>query len=99
MAFADKIAKHIQNYLDEGKQLREENPRPHGKGGDNPNPEEGSNMASSSIKPVQQCLKQLEEKLDVDWNDDETRFGVVGMVWIGKTYMAECSPGRVISRA
>ncbi|CAH8333561.1 unnamed protein product [Eruca vesicaria subsp. sativa] len=88
--FVDDIAKHIQNFLSEDKQLREENPKPQGKGeenvkpqgrrGDNPNPEEVSNIASSSIKQGKQCLTQLEEKLDVDCNDDETRFvGVVGM--------------------
>ncbi|WZZ73278.1 hypothetical protein YC2023_084648 [Brassica napus] len=62
------------------KQLREENLKPQGKGGENLKHEEGSNMASSSIKPGEQCLKQLEEKLDVDCNDDKTRLlGVVGM--------------------
>ncbi|CAN6875094.1 unnamed protein product [Brassica oleracea var. botrytis] len=65
--FADKMAKHIQDYLNKDKPPREENPKPQGKreenvkpqgkGGDNPNPEEGSNMASSSIKPGKQCLK------------------------------------------
>ncbi|CAF1991299.1 unnamed protein product [Brassica oleracea var. botrytis] len=78
--FVDTIAIHIQNFLSKDKQLREENLKPQGKGGENLKHEEGSNMASSSIKPGEQCLKQLEEKLDVDCNDDKTRLlGVVGM--------------------
>lgn len=81
--FADEIATHIQNYLDkenpkpQGK--GEENVKPQGKGGHNPNPEEGSNMASISIKPGNQYVF-LEEKLNVDCKDDETRFvEVAGM--------------------
>lgn len=54
------------------------------------NPPKFKNIVLSSAGIGEKRLKQLEEKLDVDCNEDETRFlGIVGMAGIGKTYLAK----------
>lgn len=57
-----------------------------------PNVHKFHNRASTSsiTEAGEQRLKQLEENLDVECNDNETRIvSIVGMVGIGKTYLAE----------
>ncbi|KFK24061.1 hypothetical protein AALP_AAs46094U000400 [Arabis alpina] len=44
---------------------------------------------SMRIIPREKCLKQLGDKLDMECNDKETRIvGIIGMVGIGKPYLA-----------
>ncbi|CAL9241825.1 unnamed protein product [Arabidopsis halleri] len=83
--FVNDIVKHVQNALEPKAALTEHQTV------SNPKPKEASNGngAPSSIKSGGQRLTQLEEKLDLDCNENKTRYvGIVGMAGIGKTYLA-----------
>ncbi|CAN8267458.1 unnamed protein product [Cochlearia groenlandica] len=82
----DEIATHVQDFLTEELQFREENTKLQVTVEENPKPK------PKRIKPGEERLIQLKEKLNIDCNDeeDETRIvGIVGMVGIGKTYLAK----------
>lgn len=89
VAFLKKIIEEVKNALTKDLSERELNPKPEERGGTYPKPEEKTNRALNIFKPGQR-LEQLEEKLHVECNDNETRVvGIVGMAGIGKTYLAK----------
>ncbi|KAL1218397.1 Disease resistance protein RPS4 [Cardamine amara subsp. amara] len=87
--FVSRIVHHVKTILGQISTQRGQNPKPQ-KGGGNPKPQKFHSRASNNTLPEDQRLKQLEAKLDVEFNDKETRIvGVVGMPGIGKTYLAK----------
>ncbi|CAE6218521.1 unnamed protein product [Arabidopsis arenosa] len=77
--FLSTIVAHVKNALSQITPQR----------GQNPKPQKFLSRASNITEPEDQRLKQLEVKLNVECNDNETRIvGVVGMPGIGKTYLA-----------
>ncbi|KAL0692987.1 hypothetical protein Bca4012_060167 [Brassica carinata] len=96
-AFVTKIVTKVQDALTQILWQSQENPKSQERGVEEiPKPLKYNNRASSSVKPGEKRLKQLEEKLDVDCNEDETRvLGIVGMAGVGKegvrVYYSLCS--------
>ncbi|CAH2046349.1 unnamed protein product [Thlaspi arvense] len=88
--FVSTIVTHVKNALSKIQRQRVQNPKPQKADGGNPKPHNCLSRASNNTEPEEQRLKQLEGKLNVECNDNETRIvGVVGMPGIGKTYLAE----------
>ncbi|CAH8278240.1 unnamed protein product [Arabidopsis lyrata] len=93
MAFLAKIVITVQNALTRNSPQSQEDtrsPPPSQGGGRGEEIPKFHSRALSRTESGEQRLKQLEEKLDVDCNDNETRIvAVVGMPGIGKTYLAK----------
>ncbi|ESQ39635.1 hypothetical protein EUTSA_v10000747mg [Eutrema salsugineum] len=88
--FLSTIVTHVKNALGAISSKRGKNPKPHNGGGVNPKPKKCLTISSNNTEPGEQRLKELEGKLDVHCNDNDTRIlGLVGMPGIGKTYLAK----------
>ncbi|CAN8246049.1 unnamed protein product [Cochlearia groenlandica] len=88
--FLTKIVNHVKNALNQIPPIQQ-SPKPQNQeANENPKPQQCPNNASNNTESSEQRLKQVEAKIDMDCNDDETRIvGVVGMAGIGKTYLTD----------